>query len=618
MDSLMCGIAGIFDSRRDQERMAIEVGAMADALLHRGPDDGGVASGRGWAVGARRLAIQDLSPAGAQPMRRGKLTIVYNGEVYNFGNLRRELEAKGRRFHSSSDTEVVLAAFEEWGTDAFVRFNGMFALAIVDEHRRCAWLARDRWGKKPLFVARLRDRIVFASELKAIIAVARNELTIARNALASYFRYQYVPGTQSIFGEVEKVAPASWLELDLETGRTSTETFWSLPQRDNEPPVTPEDLLDVVRGAVRRRLVADVPVGAFLSGGTDSSLVTACMKEAAPDCRTFSIGFEDPRFDESRYALAVAEHLGTDHTHRTLREREALELVASLPEVFDEPFADSSALPQLAVAKLAREDVTVALSGDGGDELFGGYLRYRAHPYLKWAARLPRTLAFLKPAVSRLPRFGRGLGLFATLTYARSPGEAYRDLVSIWKTPDLRRLMPDVDLDDGFSEAFATGKGGLVEQMMRADARTYLVDDILQKVDRATMAVSLEGRNPLLDPDVAEVAFRSVAAAEEAPGQKPLLRRSLRLLLPHRLVDRPKMGFGVPVGEWMRSELRPLVEDLVLSRSDAEYDVRVAHTACQKHLSSRAELSPQIWALLVYELWREHWSQRQRLNGGHP
>jgi asparagine synthase (glutamine-hydrolysing) len=614
----MCGIAGIFDHRPDQERTAREVGVMTETLVHRGPDDGGVASGLGWALGARRLAIQDLSPAGTQPMTRGRLTIVYNGEVYNFGDLRRELEAKGRRFRSASDTEVVLAAFEEWGTEAFSRFNGMFALAIVDERRRCAWLARDRWGKKPLFVARLRDRIVFASELKAIVAVARNELTIDRDALASYFRYQYVPGTQSIFTEVEKIAPASWLELDIETWRATTETFWSLPQRDNELPATPEDLLDVVRGAVRRRLVADVPVGAFLSGGTDSSLVTACMKEAAPNCRTFSIGFDDPRFDESRYALAVAEHLGTDHTHRTLREREALELVASLPEVFDEPFADSSALPQLAVAKVAREEVTVALSGDGGDELFGGYLRYRAHPYLNWAARLPRILASLTPAVSRVPRFGRRLGLFAALTDARSPGEAYRDLVSIWKTPDLRRLMPEVDLDDGFAEVFARGNGGLVERMMRADARTYLVDDILQKVDRATMSVSLEGRNPLLDPEVAEVAFRSVAAAEEAPGEKPLLRTSLRLLLPDWLVDRPKMGFAVPVGEWMRSELRPLVEDMVLSRRDAEYDVRVAHAACQEHLSGRGDLAPQTWALLVYELWREQWSQRQRSNGGHP
>jgi asparagine synthase (glutamine-hydrolysing) len=610
----MCGIAGIFDGRRDHEETVREVAVMTETLLHRGPDDGGVANGPGWALGARRLAIQDLSRAGAQPMVRGSLTIVYNGEVYNFGDLRRELEAKGRRFRSASDTEVVLAAFEEWGTEAFSTFNGMFALSIVDAHRRRAWLARDRWGKKPLFVARLRDRVVFASELKAIVAVAQNELTIARDALASYFRYQYVPGTQSIFTEVEKVAPASWLELDLDDLSTRRRTFWQLPEHDDgAAPASPPEVLDVVRESVRRRLIADVPVGAFLSGGTDSSLVVACMKEADADCRTFSIGFEDPRLDESPYALAVARHLGTNHTHRVLRQQEALDLVASLPEIYDEPFADSSAIPQLAVARLAREQVVVTLSGDGGDELFGGYLRYRARPYLQLARRLPPLLAAAAPVVSRIPRFGPRLSLLTRLAQVKSAGAAYRELVSVWKTPQLRRLMPDHPEEDGFVAHFDACPGGLVERMMRCDAQTYLVDDILQKVDRATMAVSLEARNPLLDPAVAEVAFRSVAAAEASPGEKPLLRATLRLVLPEKLVDRPKMGFAVPMAEWLRSDLRGLLEDLVQTRDASEYDSGTARRLCLEHLRRRRDAAHPLWALLAFELWRERWQDQSRL-----
>jgi asparagine synthase (glutamine-hydrolysing) len=581
---------------------------MTATLVHRGPDDGHVATGLGWALGARRLAIQDPSPSGRQPMTRGDLTIIFNGEVYNFPELRRELEGYGYRFTSGCDTEVVVSAFSRWGTAALSRFNGMFALAIVDARRRRAWLARDRWGKKPLFIARLGDRLVFGSELKAIVALVGDALTVDRRALAHYFRYQYVPGTESIFSEVEKVAPASWLELDLDDLSTTQGSFWQLPEHhDGVPGARPEEVLDVVREAVRRRLIADVPVGAFLSGGTDSSLVVACMKEADADCRTFSIGFDDPRFDESPYALAVATHLGTNHTHRVLRQQEALDLITSLPETYDEPFADSSALPQLAVSRLAREQVVVALSGDGGDELFGGYLRYRARPYLRVGARLPSALSAAASAAYRVPRLGRRFGLLAQLSAASSPGAVYRELVSVWKTPELKRLMPDVDPADDFAEAFDAAPGGLVERMMRCDARTYLVDDILQKVDRATMAFSLEGRNPLLDPAVAEIGLRSAAAAAQSPGEKPLLRAALRLVLPDQLVDRPKKGFGVPVGEWVRAQLRPLLEDLVLCSDGSDYDAGVARRICLEHLNGRRDASPQVWSLLSFELWQRRW-----------
>ncbi len=603
----MCGIAGLLASDSDAAALAATAERMTATLAHRGPDDDGVAVGPGWALGMRRLAIQDPSLAGHQPMRRGDLTLVFNGEVYNFHALRRELEQEGCAFVSGSDTEVVLAALERWGTAAFERFNGMFALVLVDESRRRALVARDRFGKKPLFLARLRDGIAFASELKAIVSVARGELEIDERSLAEYFRFQYVPSPRSIFRKVEKLPPASWREIDLDTGAFGpVHRFWSLPGGDDGPGATPEEVLGAVRESVRRRLVADVPVGAFLSGGTDSSLVVACMRDLGADVRTFSIGFADPRYDESHYAAGVASHLGTEHTHRRLEWRDAMDLVPSIVDAFDEPFADSSAVPTLAVSALARESVTVALSGDGGDELFGGYTRYRVRNAARIAQALPGGAARRLAAVAPRGTLGRRTHLFGEIAHAGDAGGVYRELVSVWRSGELARLMPDAVAEEPFCPGFAAG-GGRVERMMRCDARTYLVDDILQKVDRASMAVSLEARTPLLDPEVVAVALRSTRAAEQRPGEKPLLRDTLRLRLPDQLVDRPKKGFAVPVGEWMRDGLRGLVEDLVLARRDAEYDTAVAHAVCREHLAGERDAAPQVWSLLMYELWRRRW-----------
>jgi asparagine synthase (glutamine-hydrolysing) len=595
----MCGIAGLLAAAGETDSLRMEASAMAACLAHRGPDDAGVEAGRGWALALRRLAIQDTSRAGHQPMTRGDLTLVYNGEVYNFPELRRELEGYGHSFRSRSDTEVVLAALERWGTAAFARFNGMFALVLVDERRRKAILARDRFGKKPLFIARLRRGVLFASELKSLIAVAREELSLDPEALAAYFRFQYVPAPRTIFRQVGKVPPASWIELDLDSGAVSApRRFWELPEPDGAPN-SPGEVLEAVRVAVRRRLIADVPVGAFLSGGTDSSLVVSCMRDAGADVRTFSIGFEDPGFDESSYADAVARHVGTRHTHERLDWRDVMALVPGFAESYDEPFADSSALPTMAVSRLAREHVTVALSGDGGDELFGGYLRYRAARYFALARRIPGQVG---PLLQRLPR-ARRARLLGSLVAADGEGEMYREIVSVWRSHELARLMPGVDVEPPFRLA---GRGP-IERMMRCDARTYLVDDILQKVDRASMSVSLEARNPLLDPEVVELAMRSASRAEAQPGAKPLLREALRLQLPAGLVDRPKKGFAVPVGEWMRDGLRPMVEDLVLGRSAAEYDAGAAQAVVADHLAGRRDAGHQVWSLLVFELWRDRW-----------
>ena len=542
-------------------------------------------------------------------MRLGDLTLVFNGEVYNFRELRSTLERAGYSFRSGSDTEVVLASLDRWGMDALQRFNGMFALVLVDERRRRAWLARDRFGKKPLFVGRLRDGVHFASELKSFLSVARAELSLSPEALADYFRLQYVPAPRSILREVGKVPAASWIEVDLDTGRLSEPTsFWELPAHEpSDAPATPEEILATVRDAVERRLVADVPVGAFLSGGTDSSLVVACMREAASDVRTFSIGFADPRFDESYYAKAVAKHLGTRHTHAQLEWDEAMELVPAFADAYDEPFADSSALPTMALSRLARRDVTVALSGDGGDELFGGYLRYQASRGFASARRLPTAVGRRLRSVGGHHRIAHRARLFGALAAARDEREQYGELVAVWRAHERAALMPDQAGRDGFSPGYARPGTGPVERMMRCDAETYLIDDILQKVDRASMAYSLEARNPLLDPAVAQVAMRSVDLAEAAPGEKTLLRQALRLRLPAELVDRPKQGFGVPVGEWMRTGLRPLVDDLVLGRDAPEYDRQTARRLVEDHLAGRRDAAHQVWTLLVFELWRERW-----------
>jgi asparagine synthase (glutamine-hydrolysing) len=612
----MCGIAGLLGVTGDPAAAVHDVSEMTASLVHRGPDDAGFASGDGWALGMRRLAVQDVSQAGHQPMRVRDLTLVFNGEVYNFPSLRQELEGFGYSFHSGSDTEVVLYALEHWGHEALGRFNGMFALALIDERRRQAWLARDRFGKKPLFIARLRRGLAFASELKAIMRIARDDLTISRRALAEYFRFQYVPGSSCIFEQVEKLPPASWVQVDLDSGLCSpAREFWTLPEQfPVTSPATAADVLTTVREAVTRRLVADVPVGAFLSGGTDSSLIVACMCDARADVRTFSIGFQDPRFDESRYAHAVAKHLGTDHTHLRLEPSDAMAIVPHLSDAYDEPFADSSAIPTMAVARLARERVTVALSGDGGDELFGGYTRYKATRIMRLARLMPRGGAWALGRVPARSVIGRRLLLFSNLASASSTAEAYQELVSIWHSKELAKLMPDVTLGSSFNGAGWASGTGILARMMRCDARTYLIDDILQKVDRATMAVGLEARNPLLDPAVVSLALSATKRAETAPGHKPLLRAALKLRLPEHLVERPKMGFGVPVGEWMRGKMRPLLEDLVLARRDAEYDISMAQELCDSHLSGERDVTPQVWSLLAFELWRERWLSGARGN----
>ncbi len=572
----MCGIAGVLQLDGNAEPAALErrARAMSATLLHRGPDDEGSWSDeRGEvALAHRRLAIVDLSPLGRNPMSwdGGRLQITFNGEIYNYRELRAELERRGCAFRSHTDTEVILAAYDEWGLQAIDRFAGMFAFALWDAARRRLWIARDRVGKKPLYYTVDGERLAFASELKALLTDPRLPRTIDRTALQLYFRYGYVPAPHSIFESVRKLPPAHY--LIAEGGTISVTRYWD-PRAFAQPDesLTGEQaearLEELLGTAVAQRRLADVPLGAFLSGGIDSSLVVAMMAEqSATPVQTHTIRFADPAYNEADHAAAIARHLGTDHHETPCDEHQMLETIDLLPTVFDEPFADSSAIPTFLVSAAARKGVTVALSGDGGDELFFGYPRYWHFTNSLWTVHLPRPLRSLIATTARyapqrrVRRVADVLESDGVDPYSRfvtwSPPQAVREITGsaaptaplyaemLERVRDLPRVM----------------QPGLL------DLVSYLPGDILTKVDRASMAVSLEVRAPLLDHRVAEFALTLPAQMRRrGAGSKWLLRRLLYKRVPRELIDRPKMGFGVPLGTWFRGPLKARMDEYCAS-----------------------------------------------------
>jgi asparagine synthase (glutamine-hydrolysing) len=571
----MCGIAGALSMRgapRAPRDLATAVEAMAHTMRHRGPDDAGAwASDDGLvALAHRRLSIVDLSPRGRNPMFRDgrRLAITFNGEIYNFRELRPELEARGHRFETATDTEVILAAYDAWGLNAIDRFAGMFAFALWDAPRRRLWIARDRLGKKPLYYAHHNGWLTFASELKGLLADPAFPREIDPTALQLYLRYGYVPAPLSIFRAARKLEPGHYLVC--ENGRTTLTRYWDpldYVRRDAAPldDRDAEEALEArLRTAVAQRQIADVPLGAFLSGGIDSSLVVALMQEAQTSpVKTFSIRFTDPAFNEADHAAAVARHLGTEHHEETCDERHLLEIAARIPDIFDEPFGDSSAIPTFLVSRTARRHVTVALSGDGGDELFFGYPRYQYHADASWALGLPRPARRLAAAAaSRMP--ARRLRRIADVL-SDDDDDAYGRFVGWLTTSDIEAL-----------SRRAVVRAPLYDEMLaRLDAVpspdrpplldlvTYLPDDILAKVDRTSMAVSLEVRAPLLDHRVVELALGLPQRLKRRDGQtKWLLRRLLYRRVPPELVERPKMGFGVPLARWFRGPLRAQMDAL--------------------------------------------------------
>ncbi|BCX17957.1 MAG: asparagine synthetase B [Geminicoccaceae bacterium] len=640
----MCGFAGILDPRAgDPASLAELARAMAAPIAHRGPDDEGVfveAEAR-LALGFRRLAIRDLTAAGHQPMlsASGRHVVVYNGELYNAEALAADLAAQGVRLRGGSDTEVLLEACERFGVEATLeRCLGMFAFALFDRRERRLWLARDRLGKKPLHWGLDGSRLRFASQLKCFFADPSFRPEVDRDALGLYLRLGYVPGARSILAGVHKLEPGHLL-LREASGRITIHRYWDpvavVEAGLADPLDLPEDeLLDrfeaLLADAVRRRMVADVPLGAFLSGGIDSSTVVALLQAQSPrPVATFTIGSPDPAFDESAEARAVARRLGTAHHELVVGPDEALALVPELPEWFDEPFADSSAIPTLLVARLARRHVTVALSGDGGDELFAGYRRYGEA--LAWArrleglrggarraaaallARVPADLAppgsALLPARLEPERLGERARRLARLLEG-PPERASLEIASHWSEPELLTGRPAPE-PPGFDGTLADRIPDLTTRLQLLDLLAWLPEDILTKLDRATMAVSLEARCPLLDHRVVDFVFRLPARARVRPGRsKWLLRRLLARYLPAELVDRPKRGFSVPIHSWLRGPLRDWAEDLLDPVRLAEaglVDPAPVRTAWRQHLDGRADRRFPLWNLLMLEAWRRRW-----------
>ncbi|MBV8183317.1 MAG: asparagine synthase (glutamine-hydrolyzing) [Hyphomicrobiales bacterium] len=648
----MCGIAGIllFPDGANPRRLAAVEG-MADALYHRGPDGGSVWLDReaGIAFGHRRLAIVDLSEAGRQPMFSAseRLVMTYNGEIYNFAELRKELEEQGHRFRGHSDSEVMLEAFEKYGVEAsLARLAGMFAIGLWDRDERVLHLIRDRMGKKPLYVALTDKALLFASELKAFRAFPGFAPRIDARTLAMVLRRGWAADDSCIFEGVFKLPAGAMLSVradELVTAsadrlRQRARPWWSLAevaelgQRRQfalDPGELEGELDRLLRHVVRQRMVADVPLGAFLSGGIDSSAVVALMQaQSSRPVRTFTIGFSEGHYDEARHAARIAHHLGTDHTEFKLTPDKALAVIPELPRIWDEPFADESQIPTLLLSRLARQHVTVALSGDGGDECFGGYARHFMLSRLAPAFRVPvmarrmagRALTLLNaqtmdgllatiPVSDRLRRMLKSENLQKIARVLDVPDESvlYERLISTGAHSLGAPMERSAGHDDGRDNGAVPSLPDAVGRLIYRDMTGYLPGDILVKLDRATMAASLEGRCPFLDHRVVEFAWRLPTSVKVRNGEgKWLLRQVLRRYLPEALFERPKQGFNVPIGAWLVGPLRDWAQDL-LDRSKIQetgfFDAARVETCWREHLSGRRDRASELWAVLMVQAW---------------
>jgi len=638
----MCGVVGFIDRSLDATRAEATVDRMAARLRHRGPDDSGswVDADVGVALGHRRLSIVDLSPHGHQPMvsECGRYVVVFNGEIYNFRDIRARLEREHgvRNWRGHSDTEVLLAAITHCGVRAALDWLvGMYAFAVWDRNERTLSLARDRIGEKPLYFGRVGDVFFFASELKALCAHPAWRGEIERDAVALLMRYGYVPVPYSIYRDVFKLAPGTLVTVRERNGdglSLDHATYWSVMDAyrhgASDPFTGGEEaaiagLEGLLKQAVGQQMLADVPLGAFLSGGIDSSTIVALMQsQSASRVLTFSIGFEDPSFDEARHAAAVAKHLGTEHTELYVTPRETLDVIPRLPALFDEPFADASQIPSFLVAQLARRHVSVALSGDGGDELFYGYRRFvdakrlsqlvRPVPRagravgataLRSAARAIGAVGGLRSRTVR--RVAHRMHKAASLLSSASERELYWDVLSHW-----RRDEAIVPRTTGGSPQFIGTAGEPLDfdaWMMYQDMVAFLPDDVLVKVDRTSMGVSLETRAPLLDHRIVEFAWRVPMQCKYRDGRgKWLLRQVLYRYVPKHLVDRPKMGFEVPVAQWLRGELRDWAEALLderVLREQAFFDTSMVRRKWTDHVTGKRNWQYCLWDVLMFQAW---------------
>ena len=629
----MCGIVG-FLTRKANDIPSHEVLiGMRDALIHRGPDDSGEylrpldPQGPFVFLGHRRLSIIDLS-GGHQPLSNedGTVWVILNGEIYNFKELKDELETHGHQFKTHSDTEVIAHGYEQYGEECFKRFNGMFAIALWDERKGRLVLARDRLGKKPLYYSVLNETILFASELKAIMAYPSFQRRVDPLSLAKYLFFEYIPGPHTIFCDAKKLPAAAC--LIWQNGKTTVKEYWSPSMPGNEAASLSETdiearMMDLLRRSVKKRLISDVPLGVFLSGGIDSSTVTALAQQEVPGkVKTFSISFEDPSFDESRYSHMVANRLGTDHHDQRMNPEDLLNLVPMLPDVLDEPMADASILPTILLSKFTRKYVTVALGGDGGDELFAGYPTYLAH---RMAKQYERFCGLFHPVISflgnRLPvsdnnisfdfkvkRFLSGIGyppgVRNAIWLGSFPFSGLKQVLSadVGSQLDPTRLEEDIT---SYARRYPVEDETTLLQYL--DLKLYLQEAILVKVDRASMACSLETRAPLLDYEFVDFVMRLPSNLKlRGLTSKYLLKKATRHLLPGEVIHRKKKGFGVPIAKWVKGPLKELFGDLLAPdriRREGFLDPEVVSALLNEHWLGRKDNRKPLWTLLIWQLW---------------
>lgn len=638
----MCGITGFWDFRRISTEA--DLLTMTDCLAHRGPDDSGtwISQADGIGLGHRRLAIIDLSTRGRQPMSNNdqSVWIVFNGEIYNYKDIRIELVSKGYRFTTNSDTEVIIKAYEAWGIESISRLRGMFAFALLDTSRRVLYLVRDRLGVKPLYYYYDGKLLLFASQLKALMAYPSYRKDIDHTALTLYLQLGYVPYPMTIFTNTYKVQPGCYVKVSADGGLMEAH-YWELADFCIEPfaqmksTQVEEKLRVMLSEAFAYRMVSDVPVGIFLSGGIDSSLVTAVLaRETNEKLRTFTVGFQDIDQDESLWANEIAQQLGTEHTTLLCTEREALDIVPRLPEIYDEPFGDSSAIPTYFLCKAVREHVKVVLSGDGGDEFFCGYNHYtKFDPIWNKLSSIPVPLKGSISAMLRSIPVGAlemiSVGLFSRLfphinvldfrdKILKSPDlleadnliEAYSHIKSKWPIRELSSLAPDLRPSNPFDGVPKIDRDPMTV-MMLIDAMTFLPSDYLVKVDRASMAVGLEVREPMLDHKLVEYACSLPLRYKYFQGTtKYILRKILYKYLPQRLVDRPKHGFSVPLGKWLRGPLKPVVRNYLNEariREEGIFSSKFVQETVDNFLAGARIHPKKIWSLLMFELWYERW-----------
>ena len=632
----MCGISGFADFNKKTGMDVLE--KMNRILAHRGPDGEGYAIYNalhaGIGLGHRRLSIIDLSEGGRQPKSFGRLHITFNGEIYNYKEIKKELEQTGHEFFSHSDTEVILHAYQEWGSDALQKFVGMFAFVIYDEAKQRIFACRDRAGVKPFFYYWKDGLFLFASELKAFLQHPAFIKEVNTDAAAAFMQYGYVPTPHCIYNNTFKLKPGHFLEMDIATRNIQTVQYWNVYDEYNKPILDisfPEALAEtekVLSKAFEYRMVSDVPVGVFLSGGYDSSCVTALLqKNHSEKIKTFTIGVPDDGLNEAPYAKDIAAHLGTDHTEYYCTHKEAIEIVPQLPFFYDEPFADSSAIPTTLVSKIAREKVTVALSADAGDEVFAGYNRYDY--MLKYGTKLQAIPATLRKSAAAImdviPANAIPLLKKQYLFHSR-----YEKAKTFLKNPSEKNLLKNITqhmTDSGVTKLFKspvkslssafdsdelnTGNYSMLSYMMAIDYQTYLLDDILQKVDRATMSVSLEGREPFLDQHVIEWATRLPVHYKYNKGNKKfIIKEIVHKYIPKEIMDRPKMGFGIPIAGWLETELKPFVDRYLDAAFIIKQDIfnnGEVQRIREAFYNGKKERAEKIWFLLMFQMWYDRW-----------